>query len=87
VVTNREATETMLDILKGLGRIEDIDAARVQSLRSLADAVDRFPKNAQLWKVYRDAIEDMLSQDDRANDDLAQALAEIRSAASVRDPA
>jgi hypothetical protein len=77
----------MLAILKNLGRVEDVDAARVQALRSLSDAVDRFPKNAQLWRVYRDAIEDLLTQDDRANDDLEKALAEIRSAGPIRDAA
>ena len=85
-MTNREAADQMLDILKGLGRIEDIDAARVQVVRSLAEHVDRFPKNAQLWRVYRDAIEDLLSQDDRANDDLEKALAAIRSASPICDP-
>jgi hypothetical protein len=78
---NRQSLETTLGIL-GVSRK---DAVRVQMARSLADAVDRFPKNAQLWRVYRDVIDALLSDDDRANDALEKALAEIASLAPVRN--
>ena len=83
---NRRAAEKTLSILAGLGRIEDIDAARVQTIRSIADALDRDDSNAQLWRTYREAIEDLMRADDDANDDLEKALAEIRSAAPMGNP-
>lgn len=76
---NRKALEKTLSILRGLGRVEDIDAVRIQTLRSLADELDRDPSNAQMWRTYREAIADMMRTDDDANDDLEKALAEIRS--------
>jgi hypothetical protein len=82
---NRRAAEKTLSILRGLGRIEDIDAARVQTIRSLADALDRDDGNAQMWRTYREAIEDLMRQDDDADDELAQALAEIRGTPTVGD--
>ena len=78
---NRQALERTLACLPK----DEADAVRVQLARSLADAVDRFPKNAQLWRVYRDAVEALYSQDDAANDDLQKALAAIRGDAPVRD--
>jgi len=80
---NRKALERTLIILRKLGRIEDVDAARVQTLRGIADALDADPLNAQMWRTYRDAVEDMMRQDDDANDDLEKALAAIRSSAPV----
>lgn len=77
---NRRAAEKMLRILNKLGRIEDVDAARVQTIRSLADALDADGSNAQMWRTYRDAVEDMMRADEHADSSLAAALAEIRSA-------
>lgn len=79
---NKNALERTLRCLPK----DEADAARVELARSLADAVDRYPKNAQLWRVYRDAIESLYAHDDVANDDLQKALAEIAGAAPVRNP-
>ena len=83
---NRQAAEQTLAILRDLGRIEEIDAARVQTVRSIATALDSDDTNAQLWRTYREAIEDMMRADDDANDDLAKAIAEIERAATLGDP-
>jgi hypothetical protein len=54
--SNREAVEMTIEILFGLGRLEKIDSATVAIARLLATAVDENPKNAGLWRQYRDAI-------------------------------
>jgi len=81
--SNRAALEETLAYLAK----DPVDSVRVQLARSLADAVDHFPKNAQLWRVYREAVEALYAHDDRASDELEKALAEIASAAPVRHSA
>jgi hypothetical protein len=83
---NRRAAERFLTELRRIGRLEAIDVSRVQTLRGIADALDTDPSNAALWKVYREATEDMTRQDDNANDALQDALAKIASAAPVVHP-
>lgn len=82
---NRKALERTISILRGLGRIEDIDAARVQALRSLADELDRDSSNAQMWRTYREAIEDLMGPDDDGSD-IDSLIAQINSRAPVGDP-
>lgn len=77
---NRASLEVTLSILKRLGRTEDIDSAQVQTLRTLASAVDRWPDEAQLWRQYREALREVLDADDAADDRLSEALAAIRGA-------
>ena len=77
--TNRAALETTLSELWRLGRFEKVDEARIQTLKSLAAAVDVDPFNAQMWRQYREALADVLRVDDDADDSLAAALEEIRS--------
>lgn len=79
---NRRAAEDMLAILRDLGRIEDIDAARVQTIRSLADALDADPSNAQMWRTYREAVEDMMGTNDDG-DQIDELVAEINRRAEV----
>ena len=83
---NRKSVERFLVELRRIGRIEAIDVTRVQTLRGIADALDADSSNAALWKVFREATEDMMRQDDNANDALSQALAKINSAAPVVHP-
>ena len=77
---NRKGVEQMLAILRRLGHIEDVDAARVQAVRSLADTLDFDSSNARMWQVYWDVIEDFMRADEHADSSLEQALAQIRSA-------
>ena len=74
---NRLAAEKFISELRRQGRIELVDAAKVQSVRSIADALDAEPQNAQMWRQYRDATDALLRQDDDANDGLEKALAEL----------
>lgn len=77
VCTNRAALEVTLDELVRLRRFERVDAARIQTLKSLAAAVDVDPFNAQMWRQYREALADVLRVDDDADDSLAAALEEF----------
>jgi hypothetical protein len=80
---NRKAAERFLTELRRMGRIESVDCARVQTVRGISDALDADSSNAALWKVYRDTIEDLMRQDDDANDALSQAVASINRAAAL----
>ena len=84
-MTNAEAMERTLEVLEGLGRLEDIDTARVQALRSMAVQLDSKPGNSQMWKVYWESLSALLEADDDADDGLAAALAQIASAAEMGD--
>lgn len=78
--SNMAALEVTLAEMERLGRFEKVDEAVVQALRSLAASVDTDPFNAQMWKQYREALADVMKADDDADDGLAAALEEIRSA-------
>lgn len=80
-----EALERTLTELDRLGRFEEVDAARVQVLRGIAAELDRKGSNSQMWKVYWDALGELIRRDDDADDGLAAALAAISSAAEVGD--
>ena len=77
---NRQAADKFITELRRLGRLEQIDVARVRILRGIADALDDDSQNAQMWRQFREAVEGMLRQDENANDGLEQALAELRRA-------
>lgn len=49
------AIETTIQELKTAGRLNDVDAARVQIALHLARMVDEFPENPTLWREYRTA--------------------------------
>lgn len=83
---NTAALSRTLDALRAAGRLEPIDAARVQMLRSLAAAVDERPYSDRLWREYREALSEVLDADDAADDSLAEAVAAIRGAAKVGHP-
>jgi hypothetical protein len=81
---NAKAIEVTLDQLKQMGRLETIDTARVQALRSIAAALDENPFNSQMWREYREALEGLTVDDsgDGSADDLIDELS-----APVRHPA
>lgn len=78
--SNTEACERTLAVLSDTGRLEAVDAARVQAVRTLAQVVDERPTNPQLWQQYREALGEVLDADVSADSDLEQAVAAIRSA-------
>jgi hypothetical protein len=63
-MTNAEAVETTLEELARLGRLEDIDAARVQAIRSMAASLDVKPFNSQMFHEYLAALEGLTSDGD-----------------------
>lgn len=65
-------------MIAALGLKDDRDAARVEMLRSLASAVDAQPTRAMLWKEYREALYEVLEGVEDVDDDLAEALADLR---------
>jgi hypothetical protein len=73
----RAATETAIEALEVLGRLNDIDAARVAALRALADAVDSDPTNASLWREYRATEQLLREKNDPSSDDFTQLLAAL----------
>jgi hypothetical protein len=81
---NASAVEVTLTELERMGRLEEVDAAQVAALRSLAQAVDWWPDNAQLWRQYREALADLTHDDD--DGELDELLAEIRGGSEVGDP-
>jgi hypothetical protein len=60
---NVKAIEVTLGELRQMGRLEAIDEARVQALRSMAWALDHNPFNSQMWREYREAIEGLTAHD------------------------
>jgi uncharacterized protein YjiS (DUF1127 family) len=69
--------------LRRLGRVEKIDAAVVQALRSMAFALDADPSNAALWRQYREGVRELTADDsgDSVDDALADLFAEPRDQA------
>lgn len=80
--TNRGQLEQTLKELRRLGRVEKIDAAAVQALRSMAAALDADPGNAALWRQYREALRELTADDDHGSADaaLAELFAEVGDA-------
>jgi hypothetical protein len=82
---NLVALNETLSALDQLGRLEQVDSAVVQALRSMASALDFDPQNAALWGRYLSALDGLLGANDDADSDLAAALAEIRGSSEVGD--
>ena len=62
-----------------MGRVEVVDSAAVQALRSMAVALDEEPFKAALWREYREARRELTADDDRGSLDeaIADLLAEV----------
>jgi len=82
--TNGGQVEQTLKELRRLGRLEKVDAAAVQMVRSMARALDADPSNAALWRQYREAVRE-LAADDGAGGSFEEAVAAL--SAEVRDEA
>ena len=61
--TNAQAIAITLGEVERMGRLEKIDAAQVQALRSMAAALDENPYNTQMWREYREAIKELTADD------------------------
>lgn len=82
--TNRGALEITLSELDRMGRLERVDAAQVQALRSMAESLDEKPFNSQMWKVYGEAIE-RLTADDSGDGNIDELLDELSPVIPLRD--
>ena len=84
-MTNREAIEATLSALVEAKVIdEQSDAAIISAVRSLAEQLDaRGRANAQLWKVYIDALKCLAVTDGGDTDRTLSALEKIASASAV----
>jgi hypothetical protein len=82
--SNSAAVEVTIAELRRMGRLERVDAARVQALRSIAAVLDQHPFNSQMWREYREALEGLTADDGDTGsvDELIDQLS-----APVRDPA
>lgn len=63
MATNVEALTVTLCELRRMGRFEQVDAARLQALGSMAGALDLDPSNAALWRQYREALRELTADD------------------------
>lgn len=70
---NSLSADKTIAALESAGRIEEIDSALIQMVRSLAAAVDSDPQNAPLWGRYQVALE-LLRELDAGDLDEFQAL-------------
>jgi hypothetical protein len=61
------------------GALRPVDAAKIAAARSLAEQVDVEPGNAQMWRQYREAIEELVP-DVVGVDPRSELLADLRSA-------
>jgi hypothetical protein len=84
---NSRAAGKLLAQLAKTHRTEDIDCARVQTVRTMAAALDADPFNAPLWKVYREAVNDLMRIDDDADDSLEAAVKALERLSPVGNPA
>ncbi len=71
--TNHGQLGRTLAALRAVGRLEQVDAAAVQALRSMAFALDADPSNAALWRQYREALRELTADDDHGTTDDALA--------------
>lgn len=78
--TNTEALEVTLSSLRDTRRLERVDEALVQALRSMAESLDRDPSNAALWRQYRETLKELTADDSHSSvaDDIAALFSEVR---------
>lgn len=63
-ISNADAIEATLAMLWSTGRLDRVDAARVQAVRSIAAALDDDPARSQLWREYRELIKELTGDHD-----------------------
>lgn len=63
-MTNAEAVDATLAELYRMGRLEVVDAARVQAVRSMAASLDEKPFNSQMFHEYLAALEELTADGD-----------------------
>jgi len=74
---NRQATEITVKALQDDGLISEVDAARVQIVRSLASLADAEPDNPVVWREYRLAEQALRKETEAHGDPFDKLLADI----------
>lgn len=82
-MNNPEALEVTLQSLRDTRRLENVDEALVQALKSMAEALDRDPSNAALWRQYRETLKELTADDSDSSvaGDIAALFATVRDKA------
>lgn len=80
---NRIAVEETIAVLEREGKLEQVQAAQLQALRSLADQVDFDPSNAQMWKNYNEAVACLVETDASDSEEEQDEIEAIRSRTNV----
>lgn len=75
-MTNAQAFAQTLKELRRLGRIEKVDAARVEAVRSMAKSIDEKPFNSQMFHEYMAALE-VLTADGDSDGSVDELLREL----------
>ena len=76
-MSNADAVERTLSELERLGRVEKVDAARVEAVRSMAVSLDEKPFNSQMFHEYLAALEGLTADGD-SDGSVDELLAELR---------
>jgi hypothetical protein len=78
---NRRAADGLVEVLRSLHHVEDVDGAQVVAFCMLAESVDNDPTNAGLWGQYRAAEIQLRGLTDRGKEsDFDSLLRELGSA-------
>lgn len=72
-----------MEALELAGRLEKVDEAKVQAVRSMAAALDTNPHNAQMWREYGEALERLTDDGDSDDGTVANLLRDLSP--EVRD--
>jgi len=81
---NRRAADATIAELRKVHRLEPMSEALVRAVQSIADTLDWDPTNAQMWRTYREALNDLI-HDDSGGDAFDELIAQINRAAEVGD--
>lgn len=85
---NRKAVDSTIKAMRKDGRLKAEDAATVQMVESLADAVDIDPANASLWREFRASLDSLMRlglEEKNDGDEIALIIASLRGTAEVSD--
>lgn len=61
---NLTAARRTMNHLEDMGRLEEVDAAQVQAVLSIAHTLDLHPFNSQMWREYREALGELRADGD-----------------------
>lgn len=82
--SNLSELNKTIALLQSTKKLEDVDAAEIQMLRSLAAAVDSRPHSPGLWQQYREALGGLRADDDGDGETIEALLGRLSS--DARDP-